>query len=207
MKKSMRLLLIAVLVLTSVTGCGSSLKVDENTVYVQKKGKITGAAVESFDKDYYNAEELKEYVEERVAAYTASHDDKSVQIDGFSVEEGTARLNIKYAGYEDYAEFNGVEMFVGTVPMAMVAGYDFEGTFLQAVDGELVAEATKEDVTADDEYKVVILSEKVNVKVDGTILYTSADYTSLTAKDTVAIKLPEDAQDGEELKLTYIIYK
>lgn len=207
MKKSMRLLLIAALVLTSFTACGGSLKVDENTVYVQKKGKITGATVESFDKDYYDAEELKAYVEERVAAYTASHDDKSVQMDGFSVEEGTARLNIKYADYKDYAEFNGVEMFVGTLPMAMVAGYDFDCTFLQAVDGELTSEASKDDVIANDEYKVVILSEKVNVKVDGTILYTSADYTSLTAKDTVAIKLPEDAQDGEELKLTYIIYK
>ena len=38
MKKSIGLLLMAVLALTVLMGCGSSLKVDENTVYVQKKG-------------------------------------------------------------------------------------------------------------------------------------------------------------------------
>ena len=207
MKKNIGLLLVAALALTVFAGCGGSLKVDENTVYVQKKGKITGAAIENFDKDYYNAEELQTYVEERVAEYVAGHDKKSVKVADFAVEEGVAKLNINYAGYEDYAEFNGVEMFVGTVPQALVAGYDFEDTFLKVEDGKLGAEVTKEEVTSNDEYKVVILNEKVNVKVAGTVLYTSANYTSLAASDTVAIKLPENAQDGEELRITYIIYK
>ena len=206
MKKNIGLFLMAVLLLSTLTSCGA-LKVDENTVYVQKKGKIIGASVESFDKEYYSEEELEEYVNQRVEDYAESHGKKIVKMDRFSVEDGVARLNIKYAGYEDYAEFNGVELFAGTVVQAMAAGYDFEDEFLTVTDGKLGESADKDTVTADDSYKVVILNEKVNVKVDGTVLYVSAKYTSMAGEDTVAIALPEDAVDGEELALTYIIYK
>lgn len=207
MRKSIGVLLVTVFSLMLLTACGKALKVDNNTVYVQKKGKIIGATVESFDKDYYDGTELEEYINQRVADYISGHDQKSVKVDSFSVEEGMARLNIRYAGYEDYAEFNGIEMFVGTVPQAMAAGYDFEDEFLAVEDGMLSGSADKDTVTAESGYKVVILNEKVNVKVDGTIQYVSSRYTSLAAKDTVNITLPEDAQDGEELTLTYIIYK
>ena len=207
MRKRMNLFLITVLSLAFLTACGDTLKVDENTVYVRKNGKIIGAAVEEFDKEYYDEKELETYIQDRVESYLSDHEKKNVKVQDFSVEEGIARLNIKYAGYEDYAEFNGVEMFTGTIVQAMAAGYDFAGTFRKVEDGKLGGSADKDEVTEDSKYKVVILNEKVNVKVDGTILYVSSDYTGLAAKNTVSIKLPEDAMDGEELALTYIIYK
>lgn len=207
MKKCTGLLLITVLAMLFLTACGGKLEVDESTVYIQKKGKVIGASVEDFDKDYYNAEELEEYVNRRVDDYNEGHDDKSVEVDTFSVEEGVAKLHIRYAGYEDYAAFNEVEMFSGTVPQAMAAGYTFDEEFLEVAEGRLGEAADKSDVTASDDYKVVILSEKVNVKVDGTVLFVSSKYTSILDKDTVSISLPEDAVDGEELALSYIIYK
>ena len=207
MKKSISLLLVTALTLALLTACGGKLKVDENTVYVNRKGKVTGATVESFDKAYYNEKELETYINRQVEAYTAEHDRKSVRIDSFSVADGIARLNIAYAGYEDYAAFNEVEMFVGTIPQAMAAGYDFKDDFLAVENGELAGEADRDTVIDNGELKVVILNEKVNVKVQGTVRYVSAGYTTPTAKDTVTIKLPEDALDGEELALVYIIYK
>ena len=210
MKKKISLFLITLLSLMCLTACGDSLKVDKNTVYVKKNGKIIGASVESFDKNYYDTEELETYINEQVDEYLSDHEKKSVEVDKFSVEEGIAKLNIKYAGYEDYAEFNGVEMFVGTVPQAMAAGYNFDDTFLKVEDGKLGSSLGRDELieaSEDSKYKVVILSEKVDVKVKGTVLYVSEDYTSLAAKNTVSIALTEDALDGEELKLTYIIYK
>ena len=207
MKKHISLLLVTALALSFLTACGGKLKVDENTVYVNKKGKVTGATVESFDKEYYDEKELETYINQRVEAYTADHDKKSVKVDGFSVADGIAKLNIVYAGYKDYAAFNEVEMFVGTIPQAMAAGYDFKDDFRAVENGEITGSADRDTVIDDGDLKVVILNEKVNVKVQGTVRYVSARYTSLTAKDTVAIKLPEDAQDGEELALIYIIYK
>lgn len=206
MKRYMSLLLIGVLLL-SLTACGKPLKVDQNTIYVQKKGKIISAIVQKFDKDYYDAEELNAYVNERVEAYVSTHEKDSVKVEEFSVEEGVARLNVQYAGYADYAALNEVELFAGTVPQALAEGYDFNDDFVKVEDGALGAKATKDEIIALADYKVVILSEKLDVKVDGTIAYASAANTSLSAKDTVSITMPEDAMDGEELSLTYIIYK
>ena len=208
MKKRLCACLAIVLALVSLTACGSSLEVSRNTIYVQKKGNIIGASVvDNFSKDYYDAEELENYVKERVDAYAAEHGSKSAKVDKFSVEENVAKLYIKYAGYEDYAALNGVTLFAGTVPQAMAAGYDFEEEFLAVEDGKLGRAADKDEVTSGSEYKVVILSEKVDVKVDGSILYASADYTSLAASDTVSVTLPEDASDAAQTSLTYIIYK
>ncbi len=206
MKRYMSLLLIGVLLL-SLAACGKPLKVDQNTIYVQKKGKIISAIVQKFDKDYYDAEELNAYVNERVEAYVSTHEKDSVKVEEFSVEEGVARLNVQYAGYADYAALNEVELFAGTVPQALAEGYDFNDEFVKVEDGALGAKATKDEIIALADYKVVILSEKLDVKVDGTIAYASAANTSLSAKDTVSITMPEDAMDGEELSLTYIIYK
>ena len=190
MKRLIGLCLIAAVLAAVLTACGGELDADRNTVYVQKKGKITEATVEPFDKGYYNQEELEAYVRERVENYAAEHGEKSVEMDKFEVADGVATLHINYAGYQDYADFNGVKMFAGTVPQALAAGFDFNTEFL-----------------ADDTYKAVILSTKADVKVDGTVLFVSSKYTGIAAKDTVSISLPEDAMDGEELALTYIIYK
>ena len=180
---------------------------DQNTIYVHKKGKIISAIVQKFEKEDDDAEELNAYVNERVEAYVSTHEKDSVKVEEFSVEEGVARLNVQYAGYADYAALNEVELFAGTVPQALAEGYDFNDEFVKVEDGALGAKATKDEIIALADYKVVILSEKLDVKVDGTIAYASAANTSLSAKDTVSITMPEDAMDGEELSLTYIIYK
>ncbi len=59
----------------------------------------------------------------------------------------------------------------------------------------------------DSDCKVVILSEKIDVKVDGTVQYISSDYTTIKSKDTVAIEVPQEAKDGSEMTLVYIVYK
>lgn len=207
MKRIISLCLITAVLAAVLTACGGELDVDRNTVYVQKKGGIVEATVEPFEKGYYDQAELESYVKERVAAYALEHEEKSVEMDKFEVADGIATLYIKYAGYADYAEFNGVKMFAGTVPQARAAGYDFDTEFLAVEDGVLGDTVDSGIVLADDTYKAVILSTKADVKVDGKILFVSSKYTQIAAKDTVSITLLEDAMDGEELSLTYIIYK
>ena len=130
----------------------------------------------------------------------------SVKIDKFSVEEGVAKLYMKYDDYEVYQDFNEVKLFAGTVPQALAAGYDFDTEFTKVEDGKAAGSIENTEVV-DTDYKVVILSEKVDVKVDGVIQYMSSEYTSVKEKDTVSIQVPEEAGDGEELSLVYIVYK
>ena len=51
--------------------CGAKLDVQENTIALQKSGKVLEAAVESFDQSYYDEEELNTYVQKAVEAYNA----------------------------------------------------------------------------------------------------------------------------------------
>lgn len=204
MKKFMSLALIAVLAVMCLTACGKSIEVTENTVIVEKKGKIIEATVEKLDKDYYDEEELEKYIDKQVKKYVNEHGSKSMVVDDFSVEDGVARLNIKYAGYGDYSLFHGAEMFVGTVEQAIEAGYKFDADFVKVWNGRLGDSADASEITGNTQYYVVILDDLVNVKIDGTILYLSEGNTTLKAEDTAAITYSEESGERE---LAYIIYK
>lgn len=206
MKKIFFISLVCLLMTGLFAGCGKSLEADRDTVYVQKKGTVIGAAIADFDKDYYDEEELKSFVDEKVQEYQEEHGKDSVKIDKFSVEEGVAKLFIKYDSYENYQDFNEVTLFSGTIPQALAAGYKFDTEFTEIKDGE--AGGSVDNTTIVDlDSKVVILSEKVDVKVDGTIQYVSSEYATIKADDTVSIQLPEEVEDGEELSLVYVVYE
>ena len=192
MKKVISVSLICLLMTGLLSACGNSLTADRDTVYVQKKGKVICAAISEFDKEYYDAEELRKYIEERVQAYQEEHGKKSVGIEEFTVEDKVAKLYMKYEDCESYQDFNEVTLFSGTVPQALAAGFNFNTEFTEIKDSDC---------------KVVILSEKIDVKVDGTVQYISSDYTTIKSKDTVAIEVPQEAKDGSEMTLVYIVYK
>lgn len=205
--RSACLVCLACLLLAGMlAGCGKPLEVERDTVYVQKKGTVVGAAVSELDKDYYDEEELKQYVESRVAEYQKEHGEKSVEIDRFSVEEGIAKLYIKYAGCEDYGAFNEVTLFSGTIPQALVEGFDFDADFKEIKDGKLAGDVESSAIM-DMDAKVVVLSEKVDVKVDGKVRYVSSDYAAVSGEDTVSLQVPEDAEDGSESSLVYVVYE
>lgn len=206
MKKMISVSLVCLVIAGLMTGCGKSLEADRDTVYVQKKGTVVSAAIADLDKDYYDEEELKSYIDEKVEKYQEEHGKDSVEVDDFSVEEGTAKLFIKYAGCEDYEDFNEVTLFSGTIPQALAEGYDFDAEFTAVEDGKAAGSVDKKKIV-DLDAKVIVLSEKVDVKVDGTVQYVSSQYTAIKEKDIVSIQLPEEVKDGEESSLVYIIYQ
>ena len=206
-KRSILWVCLGCLLLTgSLAGCGKSFEAGRDTVYVQKKGTVVGAAISSLDKDYYDEEELKQYVESQVAEYQKEHGEESVEIDRFSVEEGIARLYIQDAGCEDYQNMNEVTLFSGTIPQALVEGFDFNAEFQEVKDGKLAGAADSAAIM-DMDAKVVILSEKVDVKVDGKVRYVSSDFATISGEDTVSLQLPEDAGDAEKDSLVYVVYE
>ncbi len=206
MKKIISVSLICLLITGLFSACGNSLTADCDTVYVQKKGKVICAAISELDKEYYDEEELRKYIEERVLAYQEEHGKKSVGIEEFIVEDKVAKLYMKYEDCESYQDFNEVTLFSGTVPQALAAGFNFNTEFTEVKDGK-AAGSIDNTTVMDSDCKVVILSEKIDVKVDGTVQYMSSDYTTLKSKDTVAIEIPEEAQDGSEMTLVYVVYK
>jgi len=92
------------------------------------------------------------------------------------------------------------------VSQALAAGYDFDVDFSSVEEGEKKEGAKLEDITGNSDHKVVILSEKMDVKVDGEIVYVSSNLTKISAKDTVSIETPEEGEESAQ-SLTYVVYK
>lgn len=206
MKKIISISLVCIMITGLLTACGDSLDVDTTTVYVQKDGSVSEKIIEKWEKDNYSEDELEEFIDEKVEAHQEVYGKKSVKTSDFSVKDGVAELLVKYEAYTDYQELNNVTFFAGTVPQALAAGYDFNAAFTEIKDGKAAGEVESSEITGSD-YKVVILSEKIDVKVDGTIKYMSSDYTSIKSEDTVSIQLPEEEEDGADMSLVYIIYE
>lgn len=185
------------------SGCSQKTSVDTATVFVEKKGQIVSVDVETLDKDYYSETELEEYINDHVASYVEDNGE-TVELTSFEVADGVVKLQMKYDSYEDYSRFNGIDLYTGTVVTALAAGYDFDAEFSQISKDSDVKMVSRDEVLANDDYKVAIIKANVNVQVPGSILYVSSENTKVTDKHTVSIAQEEA---GEEVALTYIIYK
>lgn len=195
MRKAVQIGLLSALTVTLLTGCGADFSADKDTVYIQKKGTIKGANVADFDKEYYDETELSDFIKETVDTYVEQAGEGTVEIQEFAVSDGVAHVYLNYAGAEDYAQFNGVKFYEGTVLDAKAEGYEIPDAFTSVTDDETTWDAEGN--------KIVIIGQQTQVKVDGTILFVSAN-ASVTGKNTADVSY--DILD-EEAQLAYIVYK
>lgn len=195
MRRAMKLGMLSALTIALLTGCGAEFSADKDTIYVQKKGTIKGANVADFDKEYYDETELSDFITDTVDTYVARSGDGTVTIQEFAVEDGVAHVYLDYAGAEDYAQFNGVEFYAGTVLDAKADGYDIPDAFTAVTDKETTWDAEGN--------KIVIVGQQTQVQVDGTILFVSEN-ASVTGKNTADVTY--DILD-EEAQPAYIVYK
>lgn len=178
------------------TGCGSKAEEDTTTIAVEKDGSLTSTIVEAFDREYYDAEDLKEYTLDAVAVYNAAGSDREITVSKVEAKDGTVRLQMKYGSAADYAGFNGKEIFAGTVAEAYEEGMDLDVT-LTDVSEEGVS-VGKSEILQMGEKKIVILEEDVAVRVPGKILYVSEGTELLQSKSAMVHPVNGKA---------YIIYK
>lgn len=199
-----------VLVLCTVffSGCGSTFSADENTVYVQKNGKVVTVDIDDLDQDYYDEEELKNFVDDEITAYTDEHGKGTVKLSDLTVKDGTAVLKMQYKTAEDYTAFNGIELYQGSVVKALAAGYDFDASFSKVEDGSMAVSVDRKEILEEDSLKAVIIKADIDVKVDGEILYVSTENVTVTGKDSISIREEGRSEESFETDVyTYIIYK
>ena len=112
--------LMAVLFLT---GCSGKFEPTESTIYVTSKGDVKSAMMESFDKAYYDFEELSEDVEKAVKSYCLDVNEEAVTIESLMKESDEVALVMHYQTVDDYRTFNEVLLFTGTYAEAVGEGY------------------------------------------------------------------------------------
>ena len=184
--KSLMLLGISAVMLG---GCSMKFSAEEDAVYVNKKGQVLGAIVESFDKDYYDADELQGMLEQDVAEYNGENGKNSIEVDSFKVSGGQVKVIMNYADWADYAHFNDVQFFAGKLA-------DIQGkvTFTGRDGSETL---TLDQIEGD--YYVILLEEKIVVQTAGKIAYVS---NNVSIEGEKLARVNEDATG-----LAYIIYE
>ena len=198
------LVLVIILAIFVFGGC-STYETDTNTVYLLENGKVISNSVEAFDENAYSEKELNNYIKEVVDTYNAENGN-TVKQKSLSVKNGMATLVMEYADAEDYEDFEGTEIFAGTLAEAAEAGYTFEGDFADVTDGK-AKQVAAEDFLNNSEYKVVIIKANLTVSFeqmkDAEICIVSAENTAsvednvVTIKDGANILANADLEDSE----------
>lgn len=161
------LLMISLFIFTSCNGNQDLIAKDiqVNTLLVNKNGAVQSAIVGDFDKPYYNEEEIKNFVDEEVTGYNETKTKDAVTIKSFEIKDNIAKIILKFSSIEHYATFNQVEAAYLTTKEALKRK-DIPDEFINEKDGETIS---KEEALNDDKYKVIIISEPLDIRVDGKV--------------------------------------
>lgn len=192
-----RSVLAAGICLLLLTGCGGTQMpdtIEETTLSVDEEGKITAYLVESFDKEYYDAEELKTMAVEEAAAYNTDAEMGTVvpiSVEGVELLESgnEVKVTYRYSDADTYELHTEGVLFYGTVTEALEAGYDMKDVSMSSVkDGEPVVpawvavEAADKHILITDQkaqiyspYKVTHISVGAVCKEDGSVDTTQAE--------------------------------
>lgn len=184
-KKWLRILLTGTLAGTlgvGLAGCSLPNSNENTSITADETGMLTETVVEAVEEDSFTEEDLKSYIEQEIADYSASGGGK-VSLTKCSVTNSTAETVMTYETCEDYANFNHVACFLGTIQAAEDAGYDMDQAFVdkrgEAADKEVISERAKE-------WKVFICEEPVQVKLPDKILYAT-DNVTITGRLTATV--------------------
>lgn len=195
MKKWISAMCILVVVMLSV-GCGSSFQPSVTSLYIQKKGEITQAIVESFEKDYYSDREFQSMIEKEVDSYNHNYGEERITIERLEVVDNTLYLLLDFKDADTYEHYNETYCFSGTVDEALDEGLSFNMDFKDAS----YEECSTSDVTEKKGNSVVVLKEEGIVQLEKPIKYVSNN-VEVISEHMVQVMPIED-----ENEYAYIIF-
>ncbi len=187
-----------ILCLVMLAGCSKNKEIDtnniqKNTLLITKEGTLEAGTVESFDKAYYNLTELDKYVTDKINQYNTAKGNEVITKKNLELKGSNAVLVITYATIDDYNSFNQTDVKLLNTGDVNNAGIDLPQNFSAAKKNKTV---TLSKALENNKYKVLVLKEKLDVLLQGTIKY----YSGGTMVDKHHIESADNAT-------TIIIYK
>ena len=138
MRKAGRLTLfiLTIALVLNLAGCGEFLK-SVNSLEIDSGGYVKAFSISEFDKEYYSGTELRKQILDSVSEYNESAKDERISLKSCKVSKKMARVLLKYKSLEDYAAFNNVLAWSGTLADAVEEGYFDKDTAVMSSDGTL----------------------------------------------------------------------
>ena len=173
--------------------------ITQNTIGVKKNHVIQSAVVEKLDEEYYQGDELEDFIDEQIKDYNtkklknSTSNDKekaahAITKQSFYANAEKASVVINYKTIEDYVDFNQAEAKILTCQEAL------KDSIVQALPSMIsfadTKEVTTESAFGHDAAYVLIVKEPVKIKVEGSILY----YANASKEDKNSVQTVGDKE-------------
>lgn len=183
-----------------LTGCETT-KEEEWTpqaaaaISLDEEGHVTEYLSEKLEQSYYSFDELNSMLNGEVAAYNSGHGEGKVAVTSAAQENGEVHLVITYASGEDYAQFNNVEFYYGSMINAQLEGYLFDVAYKTVEDGVVHgSEVSGSEVLKNMADMVLVVSAPLEVHVPGNVTFTSVNANVLSKSTVLAVG---DTENGD----------
>lgn len=208
--KKKKAILAALIAAGMLTGClgrvgSGSLNGESSRIFVTEEGMLQTATVETYaDQDYYNADELKAYLQEAASAYNQVHGQGAVTLDSCNMEKGSAHMIFGYGSGDDLVGFtseyedkeNRVDSIQVTTLSAATGSIGAEGVVLvKTSDGK---QADKKALSGKEKFRTVVVETQnpVTIQTEGKLIFVS---NNVDVKDRHTVQITKGK--------SYIIFK
>lgn len=194
-KKIGMLMLIGMMIFSACGSVGDDT--GDTGISINKDGSIKSYITESFDKDYYQKEELQQMILSEAASYNRSTGQGSITVEKVEVAENIARVEMTYASAADYSAFNETAFFVGSPVQAKKAGYDLNVVLSSVKDeNDTIGEA---DILAMEGMMLLITDAPEKIALPGKAVYAD-DHAVLSENKKVLL-------GDADRKMVYLLFK
>ncbi|MDD2959906.1 MAG: hypothetical protein PHE06_11620 [Lachnospiraceae bacterium] len=172
-------------------------KPEETSLQVKKDGTLTETVIDQLDETYYNSQELESMIKSSVSEYNQKHGADAITVTALTLENNQVNLTLDYKSAEDYADYNNVKFYNGSMLGAEMDGYLFYNTFKQVDEGTVTKDQlSNEEPLKHKEYQVLVTDLLHVVQVPGDVVYVSEN--GYPADERVVKPSGESAaKDGE----------
>lgn len=166
----------------SFFGCGNKSD-KESILKIEKNGQITGILVEDFDKSYYDVDELEEMIRLEISEYNINAGEEKVSLVSIEMADDKVKVKMQYDNYADYAAFNEISFYTGTVEDAVNRGINLNHVMLEAGGDNTIS---PEQIREFSGYHLVMWQGNMPVEVPEKILYHTEELTLLSSKKIIS---------------------
>lgn len=169
---------------------------ESGAISVGEDGTITEYISETLDQAYYSSSELQNMINSEVSDYNSKNGENSVTLKSFETEGSQVTLELEYAKGADYAAFNNVEFYYGSMINAQLEGYLFDVSYKKVKNGVVQGSAVSgTEVLKNMTAEVLVVRAPLEVHVPGDVLFTSTNAEVLSSS---TVNATGESQSGED---------
>ena len=168
----------------------------ENTIILAKNGTVIENLTETFEQDYYDADELKNDIETAISNYCDMHGGKGAELKSFNLSDQYVLAQILFDSSADMSDFQNEDVFFGTVSEAYDEGYLEDISLKSTSDGTMVGKA---EIMDDPDKHIFIIGSAYRVDAYTNIAFVSQNVEVI---DENSARVTEDSTDTAFFLLT-----